>query len=33
VELLDVKYALISSVIITKIADREIRDKYPSLKD
>jgi len=28
-----VKYLLISSAIIAKIADKEIREKYLSLKD
>ena len=32
-ELLGVKYALISFAVIAKIADKEIREKYPSLKD
>lgn len=32
-ELLGVRYVLISSTIIAKIADKEIREKYPSLKD
>lgn len=32
-ELLGVRYVLISNATIAKVADKEIRDKYPSLKD
>lgn len=32
-ELLGVKYVLISNAIIAKVADKEIREKFPSLKD
>ena len=32
-ELLGVKYVLISNATIAKVADKEIRAKFPSLKD
>jgi predicted nuclease of predicted toxin-antitoxin system len=32
-ELLGVKYVLISNATIAKVADKEIREKFPSLKD
>ena len=32
-ELLGVRYLFISNAIIAKIANKEIREKYPSLKD